>query len=100
MTDYVSVLNDLYPGSEWTLNGDGYEGLTWLSDGPKPSQAELDAAWPQVKARLDLAEVHRLREAAYLSEADPLFFEWQRGEGTEAAWLAKVAEIKARFPLP
>ena len=37
------------------------------------------------------------RKAAYQNEADPLFFKWQRGEGTQEAWLAKVAEIKVRF---
>ena len=39
-----------------------------------------------------------LRRAAYQAEADPLFFKSQRGEATQAEWLAKVAEIKARFP--
>ena len=40
------------------------------------------------------------RAVAYNSEADPLFFKAQRGEATEAEWLAKIAEIKARFPYP
>ena len=40
------------------------------------------------------------RAAAYRTEADPLYFKAQRGEATEAEWLAKVAEIKARFPYP
>jgi len=35
---------------------------------------------------------------AYRNEADPLFFKWQAGEGTKEAWLAKRAEIAARFP--
>ena len=39
-----------------------------------------------------------LRRAAYEAEADPLFFKSQRGEATQAEWLAKVEEIKARFP--
>ena len=43
MTDYAAVLTANYPGDEWTLDGDTYEGLTWLSDTPKPTQAELDA---------------------------------------------------------
>jgi hypothetical protein len=34
------------------LNGDEYDGLTWLSDTPKPSKAELDALWPEVKAKI------------------------------------------------
>jgi len=40
----------------------------------------------------------RNRKAAYISEADPLFFKAQRGEATMEDWQAKVAEIKNRFP--
>jgi hypothetical protein len=40
------------------------------------------------------------RQAAFQAEADPLFFKWQAGEGTEAEWLAKREEIRARFPCP
>jgi len=40
------------------------------------------------------------RQAAYQAEADPLFFQWQAGESTEAEWLAKREEIRARFPYP
>lgn len=40
------------------------------------------------------------RAAAYAAEADPLFFKWQAGEGTEADWLAMREEIRARYPYP
>ena len=40
------------------------------------------------------------RAAAYVEEADPLFFKSQRGEATTEEWTSKVAEIKARFPYP
>lgn len=52
MTDYVAVLTRNYPGSEWSLNGDDYSGLVWLSGTPKPSQVELDEAWPAVRDAL------------------------------------------------
>jgi hypothetical protein len=39
-----------------------------------------------------------LRGLAYRNEADPLFFKAQRGEAAIDEWLAKVAEIKARYP--
>ena len=45
MIDYPAILTRHYQGSEWTLNGDEYTGLTWLSDTPKPTQEELDALW-------------------------------------------------------
>jgi hypothetical protein len=44
------------------------------------------------------AEAIAARKAAYMEEADPLFFKAQRGEVAIATWQAKVAEIKARFP--
>ena len=40
------------------------------------------------------------RRAAYAQESDPLFFKAQRGEATMDEWQAKVAEIKARYPMP
>jgi hypothetical protein len=40
------------------------------------------------------------RQAAFTKEADPLFFKWQAGEGTEEEWKAKRQEIRDRFPYP
>jgi uncharacterized protein YciI len=49
-------------------------------------------------AELKAAEAEANRKAAYIAEADPLFFKAQRGEATVEEWQAKIAEIKARFP--
>jgi hypothetical protein len=46
------ILTTKYDSSEWTLNGDHYEGLTWLSDTPKPTQKELEDLWPEVQAEV------------------------------------------------
>ena len=45
MIDYALILATNYPNSNWSLAGDSYDGLTWFSDTPKPTQAELDALW-------------------------------------------------------
>lgn len=45
-------------------------------------------------------EQEALRQAAYASESDPIFFMAQRGEATMEEWTVKVAEIKARYPYP
>ena len=100
MTDYIAVLTANYPDAEWTLSGDTYDGLTWLSDTPKPSQEELDAAWPAVQYEQQRAEIETQRRNAYTQEADPLFFSYQRGEATEQDWLDAVQAIKDRFPYP
>lgn len=49
MIDYTKILEYKYPTDEWTLNGDDYEGLTWLSDTPKPSKSTLDGLWAEVQ---------------------------------------------------
>jgi hypothetical protein len=102
MTDYAAVLTAKYPGSEWTLDGEEYAGLTWLSDTPKPTQAALDAAWPAVQAAQEKAAVQRARAARYQTETDPLFFKAQRGEDgvTVEAWQAAVDQIRAELPYP
>jgi hypothetical protein len=48
-----TILLTRYEGSEWTLDGDDYEGLTWLSDSPKPTKKELQDSWASVKAEVE-----------------------------------------------
>ena len=73
MTDYAAVLVANYPGSEWTLNGGTYDGLTWLSDTPKPSQAELDAAWPAVQqAQADAVAAKEAARASGVAKLEAL----------------------------
>jgi len=65
MTDYATVLIKKYVDSQWTLNGDDYEGLTWLSDTPKPTKKQLDDLWLEVKDELKVeAEAKASRKAA------------------------------------
>jgi len=45
MIDYVKILVLYYPNDKWTLNGDDYDGLVWLSDTNKPTKEKLDSYW-------------------------------------------------------
>jgi hypothetical protein len=49
-------------------------------------------------AALKAEQAEANRKAAYIAEADPLFFKAQRGEATMQEWQDKIAEIKARYP--
>jgi hypothetical protein len=67
------------------------------------NKVEIDEAAVAAEAvRLEAAAVIKRieanRRAAYIAEADPLFFKAQRGEVEQQVWLDKVAEIKARYP--
>lgn len=100
--DIAIILKKNYPGKEWLLEGEEYSGLEWLSDSPKPTKAALEKAWPQVEYQTQLNAVSEQRRQAYTLESDPLNFKYQETELPEdkAAWLAKKAEIQARYPEP
>ena len=40
------------------------------------------------------------RRAAYQQISDPVYFQWQRGEKTEADYLAAVDQVRAEYPVP
>jgi hypothetical protein len=52
MINIAAILSNKFVGSEWTLNGDNYEGLTWLSESEKPTLEELTALWDEVASEL------------------------------------------------
>ncbi len=62
------------------------------------TQSEINKALFDDKMRQAKAS----RQAAYKTESDPLYMEWQYDQTpeSESAWRSKVAEIKARYPLP
>lgn len=100
MIDYALILTTKYSGALWALNGETYDGLEWMDSSPKPTQAELDALWPQVQYETQYATVEAARLVAYEQQSDPLFFKWQRGDATEAEWREAVAKVKAENPYP
>ena len=98
--DIAAILTDKYPGAQWSLDGDDYEGLEWLDDSPKPTKKALETAWPEVQHARAMEAVEIARQVAYAQTADPLFFQYQRGEVTEAEWLAAVEAVKTAHPYP
>jgi len=98
--DISLVLIRRYPDAQWTLDGDSYSGLTWLSESPKPSEEDLRSEWAQVEYEVAYDAVQKARQAAYQSESDPVFFDYQRGEVTEQDWLDAVQAVKDAHPYP
>ena len=50
--DFTHILTKRYPGEQWTLNGDHYVGLEWLSESTKPTEKALKKLWPSVEAEI------------------------------------------------
>jgi hypothetical protein len=41
-----------FANDDWTLSGENYEGLTWLSESEKPTLEELENLWDEVEGEL------------------------------------------------
>jgi len=98
--DIPQILSNKYTGSLWRLEGDDYTGLTWLSETPKPTKKALEALWAEVQYETAYARVEQARLAEYQATTDPMFFEFQRGDVTEQAWLDAVQAVKDANPYP
>ncbi len=92
----VDAIQSLRPGAQWVLRG---EDLEWMdTEQTQPTEAEITAEVARLQALEPIRIAEANRRAAYIAEADPLFFKAQRGEATVQEWQDKVAEIKQRFP--
>ena len=95
MTIPLAILS-LRPAAEFVMYGDE---LVWLDKKQsKPSDDEIKAELKRlIEAQPDKdAKVGRLE--AMRNEADPIFFKYQRGEATKEEWVAKIDDIRKRFP--
>ena len=98
--DIAKILTKRYPGSEWSLDGDNYSGLNWISGGKKPTKKSLEGEWAQVEYETACEQVEADRQVAYRLSADPIFFEVYRGDKDEAEWLGAVQAVKDANPYP
>lgn len=92
----VDALVEIPEGKRAFWNGKKFE----LQDVPKPEPKPEPQLEPPLTPEQQAARVTAARAAAYAAESDALFFKSQRGEATKEEWLAKVQEIKDRFPKP
>ena len=63
--DIAQILTRKFEGHQWTLDGGDYTGLTWLSEGDAPTEAQLKKLWPTVQA--EIAAEAQAKEDARLS---------------------------------
>lgn len=98
--DIALILLTNYSGTQWVITGNDYSTLEWFDESPKPTEAELEAQWPQVEYQLAYDAVSAARLAGYRDKSDPIFFQYQRGEKTEQEWLDAVQAINDANPYP
>ena len=97
--DYATILVRKFEGQSFSV-GDTYESIVSLDGSPIPTQSDLEALWPEVLLEVQTEQVEKTRQIAYATTSDPIFFEYQRGDKTEAEWLAAVQAVKDAHPYP
>ena len=90
MMYFASAIHALYPNVVRTVGEDAFD-----IDG-NPVTYDRSA----VEQHAALMQARQSRAAAFTAEADPLFFQVQRGEVEQAIYDAKVVEIRQRYPYP
>ena len=63
----------------------------------KPTWSEVEEKVNTYLFNKKINDNKSLRQAAYVTESDPIFFKYQRGEATKEEWLIKIEEIKNRY---
>jgi hypothetical protein len=98
MIDYAFILTTNYAGKQWTLNGDAYEGLTWLDSSTKPTQAELDSQWSSIQADIAANAYKAKRAAEYPPVADYLDAIVKGDQSQIEKYISDCLAVKAKYP--
>ncbi len=99
MIDYSLILTTHYQNKEWVIAGNSYEGLNWLDESTKPTQAELEALWETTEALKNNNAYKSKRANEYPPITDQLDALWKGGDAA-AEMLAKVQAVKSKYPKP
>lgn len=69
MIDYSLILEIFYSDKKWILNGESYDGLTWMDTSEKPTQKILDSKYPDA-IRIKKSKNCKLEAKILISKTD------------------------------
>lgn len=97
--DITYALQSLRPGSEWSLNGNTYDGLIWYNSNelPPPTEEEVLVEVERLKQDWKNNQYQRDRSSAYPSIQDQLDILYHQGYD---GWKEEINKIKERYPKP
>ena len=100
MRDLTKALISLYPGAQWTLNGDQYSGLEWLpsNDKPKPTQEELEAEADRLHQVWLNNQYQRDRAKEYPAITDQLDMLYHDKLDGTTTWQDAIQAVKDKYP--
>ena len=89
------AIRTISPNSQFSCEGDCYEGLTWYNNEYKPTEEEIVQKVAELEYQEEVNEYQRQRAAEYPSYADQ--FDQIYHEGADS-WKASIQEVKDKYP--
>ena len=98
--DITAALQSLRPGASWYLNGDYYNGLTWIDKTQsKPTEDEIAQEIEKLRAEHERTQYQRDRKPEYPSIGDQLDALFHAGV-FPPEMAAQIQAIKDKYPKP
>ena len=96
----IEVSKTIEKPESYGATPDGTDILEW-NGSPRPTEEVLEAAWIASGGEAGVADgmMKKQRQLRFQTEADPLFFKYQRGEIEKSVYDAVVAKIRSDLPL-
>lgn len=97
----TEAIISLRPGSEWTLDGTEYSGLTWLSTNTeKPTEEEINLEIERLNALKELNKYKELRAKEYPPITDYLDGVVKGDQNQIQTYIDACLAVKSKYPKP
>jgi hypothetical protein len=97
----AEALQSIRPGSQWTLRGDEYSGIEWISeDIDCPTEKEVNDEIARLQDAWNLTEYSRLRAKEYPDFRDYLDGIVKSDQDQIDAYIAACQAVKDKYPKP
>ena len=95
MTDIVKAINSINPNASYVMDGDNYEGITWLNGTTPISKSDIETKQTEFQTAYDNLDYSRKRQKEYPSTADQLDDIYHNGID---GWKATIKVTKDKYP--
>lgn len=97
----VDAIQSLAPGAQWTLTGDEYSGLNWLSDDiDVPTEKAIADEIVRLQAEYDALKYQRDRAVEYPDFREYLDGIVKNDQDQINAYIAACQAVKDKYPKP
>ena len=99
MSDLTKAIISLHPEAKWSLDGNDYAGLQWLSeDITKPTEEELTNELASLETEATANAYKKSRAEAYASIGDQLDMQYHDAVNGTTTWKDHITAVKTAHP--